>query len=340
MTRPDVVLVDTDEQPRATLRMLSSSFEVRLARSEGAAWLLIGQRMPDVVVLDRLPPDGAGAFLGALKRTHPWIRCVLLVTGPHLEYTRLIASGLADAVLDNDDATLLLAAIRDCIDRVRRIKVVLVETDPLMAAEIALALGSRCRVQRVGDPAQALIELQEQLADILIAGRGLAPYGAELLLEVARRLYPHVRRVLCANLPRDAGVRLCEQGVVHAVVPRMDIDRARFLATVLGGGRARPVADDYDAHCTALFSKMSDLARDAGVRLLDSAVGTPTGREWTTVRRDAARLLRASAAHALALANEIERVEFVACPACQGAARDCSECRGQGELLRVRGGCP
>jgi hypothetical protein len=193
--------------------------------------------------------------------------------------------------------------------RARCLRVLLVESDEEIAADLFTALEHQCEVRCVPDAVEALVALRDQPVDIIIAEGGLAPYSTELLLSVVRRLYPHVRRVLCANLPDETAHRLREERFVHAVISRVGVDRERLAEDVLGQARPRVPTDHMDeveTHCSRLYANVTELACDAGARMLD-ALGARGELEWTLVKQDAARLLRASAAHALALADELER---------------------------------
>jgi hypothetical protein len=205
----------------------------------------------------------------------------------------------------------------------------------LTSRHIASALGHGFRVNGAPDFAVAITSITTQCPDVLVAAVDVPPYGAELLLVAVARLRPSIRRVLIALLPDEVVSGLRDRGLAHEVVPAAS-GRTRLVAAVRGELLPRADLPPLDQHSIELFSRLRGLSGEAWIRL-EAAAGAPDGVGWTEHRREAAGVLRSMASHSLALAEELERITIVACPACDGRSRSCLECRGRGELVRVRG---
>lgn len=214
--------------------------------------------------------------------------------------------------------------------------VLVVAKDAQSAEEIVGALDETFRVRAVHDVATAIVKIRDRCPDVLVVDNELPPYGTELLLSVVSKLHPSMRRVLLALLPDHLIVELREQRLVHEVVPPDASEQARLIAAVRGAIQVKRSVPELDQHCVDLFSRLSDIGREAAQRV-ESAGRAASGLDWTAIRLEAADRLRSMASHALALAEELEQVTFVQCPACTGRGGGCPECRGQRELLRVRG---
>jgi DNA-binding NtrC family response regulator len=66
----------------------------------------------------------------------------------------------------------------------------------------------------------AIDELAKRPPDVLVCDLELPPFRGDVILEMVRREYPHVRRVLYSGSGRERLIPIVETGLAHAALSK------------------------------------------------------------------------------------------------------------------------
>lgn len=223
-------------------------------------------------------------------------------------------------------------------------KVLVVDDDPLVLRAIARVLRSSYEVRTATSTDQALEEIACAAPDVIVSDLQMEPRSGEELFRAVAIACPLARRVLLSGAAIDHLERLVSQGVAHA-----SLDKACSVEQLLAAIAGRASSDRLSDFSAAILDESDALKQvvmiEGAIASIRAALAASEeerhrgrGVAWSDRRHDAAESARRVAAAAMALADDLDRVRFVVCPACHGSGSrsPCPECRGRGELLRVR----
>jgi two-component system NtrC family response regulator len=118
----NILIIDDEEQLRKLLSRIISleGFTVDQAGTLKAAWALLAQKEPDVVLCDVKLPDGDGVrFVTALKEKHPLIEVILLTAFGNIpDGVQAIKNGAFDYITKGNDNDRIVPLLYQALDKV------------------------------------------------------------------------------------------------------------------------------------------------------------------------------------------------------------------------------
>jgi len=117
----NILLIDDEEQLRKLLSRIISleGFTVEQAGTLKAAWALLAQKEPDIVLCDVKLPDGDGVrFVKELKEKHPLIEIILLTAFGNIpDGVQAIKNGAFDYITKGNDNDRIVPLLYQAMDR-------------------------------------------------------------------------------------------------------------------------------------------------------------------------------------------------------------------------------
>jgi DNA-binding response OmpR family regulator len=218
----DILVVDDNPDILTVLKanLQLHGFEVRVAESCAQAQERLEERVPDLVVLDRILPDGDGVDLCAeWKNLHLQLPVILLTARDQVSDKVLgLDSGADDYVVKPFEPLELIARIRACLRRVKPLK-----KEKITVGEIDIDRSSM-KVTRRGEPL-SLTPKEYQLLCLF------AEHPGEVLSrDVIRRHLWKDRQIYSWSRVIDVHVQHLRQKVED------DPSEPIYITTVLGVG--------------------------------------------------------------------------------------------------------
>lgn len=122
MHMKEILVVDDERAIRQGLRQLltGEGYEVKIARSGDEALALIGERIPDLIVLDVMMPGTNGfRVCELLRRSHPQLPIIFLsALMEESDQVRALTAGADDFIVKTAGKERILASVRRALERV------------------------------------------------------------------------------------------------------------------------------------------------------------------------------------------------------------------------------